>query len=140
MYCTTFPCHMCAKHIVSSGITELKYIEPYPKSYAEQLHSDSIYVGVKHCGEKRTVFSPFIGISPHRFRDLFERGKRKDHKGTFSDWIHGSPHLIVSYTIATYLKNEEAFIKDFKDKADALAKAEKLSTAVEPPQEAPKQS
>jgi deoxycytidylate deaminase len=35
LYCTTFPCHMCAKHIVASGIKKVVYIEPYPKSYAE---------------------------------------------------------------------------------------------------------
>ena len=44
MYCTTFPCHICAKHIVASGIKSLVFIEPYPKSHAAELFSDSISV------------------------------------------------------------------------------------------------
>ena len=32
LYCTTFPCHNCAKHIVASGIVRVVYVEPYPKS------------------------------------------------------------------------------------------------------------
>jgi len=32
MYTTTFPCHLCARHIVSSGIRRVVYLEPYPKS------------------------------------------------------------------------------------------------------------
>lgn len=34
LYCTTFPCHNCAKHVVAAGITRVVYIEPYPKSKA----------------------------------------------------------------------------------------------------------
>ncbi|WP_237334059.1 dCMP deaminase family protein, partial [Vibrio anguillarum] len=30
LYCTTFPCHNCAKHIVASGIKRVVYVEPYP--------------------------------------------------------------------------------------------------------------
>ena len=43
MYCTTYPCHNCAKHIVAAGINTVEYIEPYPKSKAIQLHKDSIF-------------------------------------------------------------------------------------------------
>lgn len=35
LYCTTFPCHMCARHIIASGIRKVVYIEPYPKSMAK---------------------------------------------------------------------------------------------------------
>ena len=31
LYCTTFPCHNCAKHIVAAGIERVFYVEPYPK-------------------------------------------------------------------------------------------------------------
>jgi deoxycytidylate deaminase len=44
LYCTTFPCHMCARHIVASGIERVVYIEPYPKSMAAKLYPDSISV------------------------------------------------------------------------------------------------
>ena len=41
LYSTTFPCHLCAKHIVASGIKRVVYLEPYPKSYANALHGES---------------------------------------------------------------------------------------------------
>ncbi|KAB0267954.1 anti-phage dCTP deaminase [Microvirga brassicacearum] len=44
LYCTTFPCHLCAKHIISSGISKVVYIEPYPKSYAVDLYKDEIII------------------------------------------------------------------------------------------------
>lgn len=42
LFVSTFPCHYCARHIVSAGIDEVQYIEPYPKSRALRLHGDSI--------------------------------------------------------------------------------------------------
>lgn len=42
LFVTTFPCHYCARHIVSAGIDEVQYIEPYPKSRAFDLHGDAI--------------------------------------------------------------------------------------------------
>jgi deoxycytidylate deaminase len=50
LYCTTFPCHNCAKHIVAAGIKRVVYVEPYPKSKAEKLHSDSLNTGQKRIG------------------------------------------------------------------------------------------
>lgn len=44
LFCTTFPCHICAKHIVASGIKRVVFLEPYPKSHAFDLHYDSIKV------------------------------------------------------------------------------------------------
>jgi deoxycytidylate deaminase len=34
LYCTTFPCHSCARHLLAAGIESVIYIEPYPKSLA----------------------------------------------------------------------------------------------------------
>ena len=42
LFTTTFPCHVCAKHIVGAGITRVVYVEPYPKNRALELHQDSI--------------------------------------------------------------------------------------------------
>ncbi len=70
LYATTFPCHNCAKHIVAAGIKRVVFIEPYPKSKAAQLHSDSISLGFS--GDDSTVhFEPFVGVGPRRFFDLF---------------------------------------------------------------------
>ncbi|MGB8551432.1 MAG: hypothetical protein WCD82_24935, partial [Xanthobacteraceae bacterium] len=79
LYCTTFPCHLCAKHIVAAGIERVVFLEPYPKSYAQKLHSDSITFET-NVGDK-VLFEPFIGISPRRYRDIFEKKKRKGEDG-----------------------------------------------------------
>lgn len=42
LFVTTFPCHYCARHVVSAGVYEVQFIEPYPKSRAIDLHSDAI--------------------------------------------------------------------------------------------------
>jgi deoxycytidylate deaminase len=85
LYCTTFPCHICAKHIVAAGITRVVFLEPYPKSYAFQLHRDSIDVEPKSSSGK-VSFNAFIGVSPFRYRDLFEKGKRKYSGGLAQEW------------------------------------------------------
>jgi deoxycytidylate deaminase len=73
MYCTTFPCHNCAKHIVAAGLNRVVYVEPYPKSKALELHNDSIHWTELNTtsGENRVSFDPFVGIGPRRFFDLF---------------------------------------------------------------------
>lgn len=57
LYCTTFPCHLCAKHIVAAGIERVVFLEPYPKSYAQKLHSDSITFETDDA--ERVLFQPF---------------------------------------------------------------------------------
>lgn len=126
LYCTTFPCHICAKHIVAAGVSRVVYIEPYPKSYAEELHRDAIVLQAVECQGQKTLFAPFIGISPHRFRELFERTKRKDESGRFSEWIEGRPKPVMRYTVATYLENETAITKLFEDKVEEREKAREL--------------
>lgn len=73
LYSTTYPCHNCAKHIVASGISKVKYIEPYPKSYATKLHGDSIEANGDG-NVKKVQFEPFVGIGPRKFVDLFSVG------------------------------------------------------------------
>ncbi len=79
LYCTTFPCHNCAKHIVASGIKRVVYVEPYPKSRALELHDDSIVLigeseeknNAQSEMENKVIFEPFIGVGSRRFLDLF---------------------------------------------------------------------
>jgi deoxycytidylate deaminase len=42
MYVTTFPCHLCIKHIIASGISRVVYLEPYEKSQTEEYYKKSI--------------------------------------------------------------------------------------------------
>lgn len=75
LYVTTFPCHNCTKHIIASGIRKVVFLEPYPKSRAKQLHSNEIEI--EHENPDKVSFIPFLGISPYRYRDIFEKGSRK---------------------------------------------------------------
>ncbi len=71
VYCTTFPCHNCAKHIITAGVSRVVYIEPYPKSKALDLHGDAICLRNGTIPNGKVIFEPFIGIAPRRFVDLF---------------------------------------------------------------------
>lgn len=84
LYVTTFPCHNCARHIVSAGVTEVQYIEPYLKSQAIPLHGDAIVTDPKawnpvdgattvpaSAGNPNVLFRPFIGVAPRLYRRAF---------------------------------------------------------------------
>ena len=66
--------YLCIKHIISAGIKQVIYVEPYLKS-KEHLFDDSILVNEKKNSENKTndkvLFKQFIGIGPKRFLDLF---------------------------------------------------------------------
>ncbi len=95
LYTTTFPCHNCTKHIVDAGIPEVIFIEPYPKSLAWELHSDSVIL--EETSPKSVTFRPFVGVAPRRYADLFSmrtpegrRIRRKDAEGRL---IEATPEL-----------------------------------------------
>lgn len=118
LYCTTFPCHLCAKLIISSGISKVIYLEPFPKSYATHLHSDSI--AKDEVDANKVIFSPFLGVSPRIYKTLFERGRRKDKAGTIQEWCEGKPTPLIDRTVPTYYVAENAMVADLSDKLEAL--------------------
>ncbi|HLZ43404.1 MAG TPA: anti-phage dCTP deaminase [Candidatus Sulfotelmatobacter sp.] len=88
LFCTTFPCHDCAKHIVAAGIQRVVYIEPYPKSLAPELYLDSIAVdqrkpkNLNGAGAVGYVsFESFVGVAPRQYMDCFVMGERKTKEG-----------------------------------------------------------
>lgn len=111
LYCTTFPCHLCAKHIISSGIRRVVYIEPYPKSYASELYRDDILLNRQENSQDGKVhFEPFIGIAPYRYRDYFEKSKRKNKDGKAVDWQTGEPMPMITVTGTEYISSETAYL------------------------------
>jgi hypothetical protein len=95
MFCTTFPCHNCAKHIIAAGIEEVVYVEPYPKSKALDLFPNAISLekDKEVNGRKLVRFRPFIGVGPRQFFDLFSMAlsagpklRRKQKDGTPVAW------------------------------------------------------
>ncbi|BDQ34315.1 anti-phage dCTP deaminase [Pseudodesulfovibrio portus] len=79
LFCTTYPCHHCARHIVAAGIKTVYYIEPYEKSLAFKLHDDSIDSGLDDGANKNDKLKilPFEGVAPRRFVQLFRFKNRK---------------------------------------------------------------
>ncbi|RWM21186.1 MAG: deoxycytidylate deaminase [Mesorhizobium sp.] len=106
LFVTTFPCHMCAKHIVAAGIKKVVFLEPYPKSYAKKLHSDSITFEPTEA-DKKVYFEPFLGISPRRYRDIFEKVKRKDKHGKPRNWYEIGPAPRIEDRSASYIEVED---------------------------------
>ena len=114
LYCTTFPCHNCAKHIIAAGVTRVVYVEPYPKSKTTQFHHDSIQTGSEHDGTKLVWFVPFVGIGPRRFFDLFSMNlgsayklfRKNPETGGRVDWRIESAQLRVQMKPVSYLDLE----------------------------------
>ncbi|MFO7563986.1 MAG: anti-phage dCTP deaminase [Enhygromyxa sp.] len=110
LFCTTFPCHNCAKHIVAAGISEVWFIEPYPKSQAANLYHDSITLEGK---AGKLEFKPFVGIGPRRYVELFAlrdafgvKISRKDDSGSLVEWCPGDAMLVLPDRLITYLDQE----------------------------------
>jgi len=117
LYVTAFPCHMCAKHIVAAGISKVVFLEPYPKSLAARLHSDSIGFEGRDRGRYKTFpgveFQHFYGLTPRRYNELFERGKRKDKSGNFVEYgSDGVPVPIMDVKAPVYNDLETLVIED----------------------------
>jgi deoxycytidylate deaminase len=123
LYCTTFPCHNCAKHIIASGVKRVVYVEPYPKSRALDFHSESIKLQTEFDkrgqgdqadqSDKLVIFEPFIGVGPRRFLDLFSMNlgsgsklRRKDKNGETVDWKQETAPIRTPLLAKSYLEIE----------------------------------
>jgi cytidine deaminase len=80
LYCTTFPCHNCGRHIIGAGVLRVVFIEPYGKSRTEELHGESVRISQSPTpdGEPlRVRFEPFVGVAPRRYLELFDFAARE---------------------------------------------------------------
>ncbi|NQD74183.1 anti-phage dCTP deaminase [Pseudomonas sp. CM27] len=116
LYCTTFPCHNCAKHIIAAGIKRVIYVEPYPKSKALEFHSDSVELNTTLESSKpsdNVTFEPFTGVGARRFLDFFSMNlgagsklKRKSSDGLTVDWDKTKAKARVPLLPISYLNTE----------------------------------
>jgi deoxycytidylate deaminase len=112
LFCTTFPCHLCAKQIIAAGVAKVVFLEPYPKSLASDLHADAICVEGGDRGHYQAYpsveFEHFCGVTPRRYREIFERGKRKkDQDGSFVEYMNNEPSPIIDIKYPFYHQLEE---------------------------------
>lgn len=115
LFTTTFPCHNCAKHIITAGIDTVVYLEPYPKSKAQELHKDSMKLNADDL-ENTVNFRPFLGIAARRFMDLFSMRlstgrelvrKRSDREGVILGFRRSmEEQLRIPMSALSYLQRE----------------------------------
>ncbi|GEO80622.1 anti-phage dCTP deaminase [Pararhodospirillum oryzae] len=83
LYCTTYPCHHCARHIVAAGIGTVYYMEPFIKSLALELHHDALVHDAEEVPGKVSIL-PFTGVGPRLYGELFlKEGEWKTETGRF---------------------------------------------------------
>jgi deoxycytidylate deaminase len=70
LYTTAFPCHMCMRLIVASGIDRVVYVDPYPKSLAPEMYSDSTTADRSEQSTK-VLIEPFRGASWNIYAQVF---------------------------------------------------------------------
>lgn len=118
LYCTTFPCHNCAKHIIAAGVRRVVYVEPYPKSKAFDFHDDSVEKcdDCTNTGSPKVGFEAFVGIGPRRFFELFSMNLGTSYKlqrkirqtGAKKEWNIGEAQLRIQMKPMSYLELEAA--------------------------------
>ncbi|MGE5112461.1 MAG: anti-phage dCTP deaminase [Acidobacteriaceae bacterium] len=101
LFVTAFPCHYCARHIISAGIHEVQYIEPYPKSKALALHQDAIetdpskwvkptedfavakeQLRKQEAAHSTVLFRPFVGVAPRFYKRAFLKNRELKDKSS----------------------------------------------------------
>lgn len=120
LYCTTYPCHICARHIVAAGIKRVAYIEPYEKSLATQLHGDSISQGSNIEDSTSVKFENFEGVSPKRYAKFFGYNQpRKDDSGNAINYnVIDSYHVDPQY-LDSYVDYESKVVKELITKLES---------------------
>jgi deoxycytidylate deaminase len=97
LFCTTFPCHNCARHLITAGIARVFYVEPYVKSLATELHYDAIGTEWPSTVEngpspQKMLIVPFTGVGPRLYNEVFLKvGDLKDKEGKFMPPSRGRP-------------------------------------------------
>jgi len=124
LYCTTFPCHNCAKHIIAAGISRVVYVEPYPKSKALEFHSDSIELNTQLDDEsdnEQVSFEPFTGVGARRFLDFFSMNLglgnkliRKSKDGRVVEWDKSNTKIRVPLAPVSYLDIEKEAVCEWQ--------------------------
>jgi cytidine deaminase len=114
LYCTTFPCHNCAKHIVGVGIDRVVYLQPFPKSHVSELYPDSIDLDSPCRDEKKVAFSQYIGLAPARYY-LFEKSRLKDASGKIKRWEKNSANPISRQAIPLQSDVEKFALSTFEE-------------------------
>jgi deoxycytidylate deaminase len=117
LFSNTFPCHNCAKHIVASGISEVVFNHPYPKSYAEELFSDSIAVNPPkgdwtNIEQRKVIFRQFLGIVGPMYSRVFTKARWKKEDGKVTDFRKETGSFVRRTPIPAYIDIEKVLLDE----------------------------
>jgi len=103
LFCTTYSCHNCARHMVTAGVEKIIYVEPFVKSLAIELHHDSITDQKEDAfetdpnNEKKKIqtkllIKAFTGVGPRMYDMHFKKSiELKNDDGTYRPPDGGTP-------------------------------------------------
>lgn len=121
MFCTTFPCQNCAKHIMAAGIRAVIHMEPYPKSLVEEMYEGEIESGpaprlsdlpafpAPTSPGQRLFLYTYLGVAPRRYTQVFTMPLRRGADRNLASWEPKTAILRpeVASTTLDYLQWEE---------------------------------
>ena len=112
LYCTTFPCHGCARHIIAAGIKRVFFIEPYPKSLTQDLYEGMVSIDEDSTDDDTLEFKAFIGLAPKQYDNMFKKLPRKDKSGNAisREHIDDYPRIEKPDVSFSYLNLERAML------------------------------
>jgi len=117
LYCTTFPCHGCAKHIVGAGIRRVVYIAPYAKGLAEELHGDALAIDRTSRPADRVSFEQFVGVAPTVYMPIYAMGNITRKVGGRA--VDFDPRTAIPKLVPTgdfsYEEREDLALQDLDD-------------------------
>lgn len=128
LFCTTYPCHNCVRHIIAAGITKLYYIEPYIKSKGIDLHSDAITddtIITKDLNQEKVQILMFEGISPKKYLSFFNKNRSRKNKNSGESLCHNrdktSLEPINSLSLQALFYREIQASKRIQDRIELLS-------------------
>ena len=93
LYTTAFPCHMCMRLIVSSGVLRIVFVDPYPKSLAMEMYADSVSSERGNIPGLVSV-QPFCGASWNLYPQVFaDPGRPRTATGDFDPFVRQSARM-----------------------------------------------
>ena len=133
LYCTTYPCHNCARHLVAAGIVNIYYIEPFAKSLAVKLHFDSLTENEDPNEKSKVRILAFDGVAPNRFLEFFQQNQRKDRspvknyeaRPRYQMTLEAIP-LLEQLIVKNLIKKLEKIMKENKSISASINKSESV--------------
>lgn len=72
-------------------------------------------------------FEHFFGVTPRRYREVFERSRRKnDEDGSFQDYVNGEPAPIINIKYPFYHQLEDYITGRAMEALEKVASSQEL--------------